>query len=200
MRPALLLLVVLTCLAPNRAAVAQSAPQQGRPYYIEYRGRGGGVLGHAYITYGRLDGRGRPAETRYAGFYPRDDYEEALMTFGPLVAAPAYVGVDKKDRVTPPNAVYRRNLTAREYAAFAVRAAADADEQAHLASGLQQLQRFRRTGRERNGARDPARVGSAEFLHQRAARAERALAVSEPRRHDSDGQASNARRRELRAA
>jgi hypothetical protein len=116
MRPALLLLAALTCLAPNRAAVAQSAPQQGRPYYIEYRGRTGGVLGHAYITYGRLDGRGRPAETRYAGFYPRDDYEEALMTFGPLVAAPAYIGVDKKDRVTPPSAVYRRNLTAREYA------------------------------------------------------------------------------------
>ena len=116
MRSALLFLAVLTCLVPAGAAAAQSAPQQGRPYYIEYRGRTGGVLGHAYITYGRLDGRGRPAETRYAGFYPRDEYEEALMTFGPLVAAPAYVGVDKKDRVTPPSAVYRRNLTAREYA------------------------------------------------------------------------------------
>jgi len=48
-----------------------------------------GLLLPAYRAYEALRavrGRGRPAETRYAGFYPRDEYEEALMTFGPLVA------------------------------------------------------------------------------------------------------------------
>lgn len=50
MRSALLLPAALTCLVP---AVAQPAPQQGRPYDIEDRGRTGGVPGHASITYGR---------------------------------------------------------------------------------------------------------------------------------------------------
>jgi hypothetical protein len=90
------------------------------PYYVEFRARTGGVLGHAYIVYGRLDGRGRAAETRYAGLYPNDEYDEALLTFGPLVIVPAHIGDDEKDHNTRPSARYRRSLTPEQFARLQV--------------------------------------------------------------------------------
>ena len=122
MRPAPLLIAGLTCIALTGSAVAQDA---GRPlraaqaraqYFVEFRARSGGMLGHTFIVYGRMDGRGRALDARYAGLYPHERYEQALMTFGPLVTATAYVGTDKADRTKPIIATYRRRLNAEEFA------------------------------------------------------------------------------------
>jgi len=111
---AALAIAALSLVALTAAADAQE--RQRGPYYIEYRARTGGVLGHAYITYGRLDGAGRPLDQHYAGLYPDDEYEDALMTLGPLISAPAHIRSERKDWVTPPSAVYRRTLDAQQYA------------------------------------------------------------------------------------
>jgi hypothetical protein len=109
MRAVLLLIAALSVVALPVKAGAQ-------PYYIEFRARTGGILGHAYMTYGRADSRGRPIDQHYAGLYPDDNYEDALMSFGPLVVAPAFIGSEAKDQATPPSVVYRRPLNAQEYA------------------------------------------------------------------------------------
>ncbi len=114
MRAALLLIAALGVVASAANASAHDGPRH--PYYIEFRARTGGILGHAYMTYGRLDSRGQPIDRHYAGLYPDDNYEDALMSFGPLVVAPAFIGSEAKDQATPPSAVYRRPLNAQEYA------------------------------------------------------------------------------------
>ena len=115
MRPASLLFAVLTGLALAAPAAAQDAARRG-PYFVEFRARAGGVLGHTFIIYGRVDGRGRELERRYAGLYPRETWEPALMSLGPLVVAPAYIGSDPKDRELPPTVTYRVSLSAGEFA------------------------------------------------------------------------------------
>jgi hypothetical protein len=114
MRAALLLIAALSVVALPAKAGAE--PVARKPYYIEFRARTGGILGHAYMTYGRLDSHGRPIDRRYAGLYPDDNYEDALMSFGPLVVAPAFIGSEAKDQATPPSVVYRRPLNAQEFA------------------------------------------------------------------------------------
>jgi hypothetical protein len=113
MRPAPLLIALLAGVALPASAVAE--PVRG-PYFVEFRARDGGVMGHTYVMYGRLDQSGRVRDAQYAGLYPDGAWEQRLMTLGPLVVAPAYVGVDRKDRAMPPTASYRVGLNADEYA------------------------------------------------------------------------------------
>jgi hypothetical protein len=65
MRAALLLIAALSVVALPANAGAQdvlrrevAAPSR-HPYYIEFRARTGGTLGHAPRPHGRSDGRGR---------------------------------------------------------------------------------------------------------------------------------------------
>jgi hypothetical protein len=122
MRAARLAIAAFSLLVLTAHAGAQDAPRHGLSapagdsYYVEFRARTGGILGHAYITYGRLDRSGRPIDRRFAGLYPDDEYEDVLMTFGPLIFAPAHIRAEKKDWATAPSAVYRRTLSAAQYA------------------------------------------------------------------------------------
>jgi hypothetical protein len=120
MRPASLLFAVLAGLALTAPAAAQDSARRAPPargaYFVEFRARTGGMLGHTFIVYGRVDGSGRERELHYAGLYPADAWERALMTLGPLVTAPAYVGVENKDRHLAPIASYRVSLNANEFA------------------------------------------------------------------------------------
>jgi hypothetical protein len=95
-------------------AVAEEWGATGRPYFVDFRGRAGYFFGHTFIVYGRLDAEGRAREVRYAGIYPTDD--ELGLIVGMVVPVPASVrGVDG-DIKEPATNVYRRRLTASQYA------------------------------------------------------------------------------------
>lgn len=121
MRPAQLLIAGFIGLALTTSAFAQNAPRR-RPadpagqggYFIDFRARSGGLLGHTFIVYGRMDARGRVVQERHAGLYPNDEYHESLW---PAVwPVPAYVNFKKEDPRLTSTAEYRRRLSASEYA------------------------------------------------------------------------------------
>jgi hypothetical protein len=120
MRSAPLLIAGLVCLSLSAAAVtAQDAPRRGRAdpagrYFVDFRARAGGILGHTFIVYGRTDGRGRVLEQHYAGLYPDDAYDTSPLLSVALV--PGYVTLKREDPSKPVTATYRRRLNAAEYA------------------------------------------------------------------------------------
>jgi hypothetical protein len=119
-RAAPLIIVGFACLALTAAAVAQDAsrrrvePQWRGPYFVEFRARGGGVLGHTYVLYGRIDQRGRAIDVTHAGLNPRDDYNDKPILAVALV--PGSVTYKAEDPKKPTTAVYRRRLNAGQYA------------------------------------------------------------------------------------
>ena len=124
MRPAPLLMAglfaVLVLLALTAAAGAQGAHHRAArgpvelPYFMDFRARDGGVLGHTFVVYGRIDGRGRAREAGSAGLYPDDKYSESFLPV--FIPVPAYVNIKKEDPSLAVGAVYRRRLSARQYA------------------------------------------------------------------------------------
>lgn len=109
---------VATAADRSRGAYARAASSQwqaeARPYFVDFRSRAGYVFGHTFIVYGRLDAAGRAHGVRYAGIYPRDD-ELGLMV-GMAIPVPASVRGVKGDYEEPVTNVYRRRLTAAQYA------------------------------------------------------------------------------------
>jgi hypothetical protein len=91
---------------------AAAGPRTG--YFIEFRSRPDYLFGHTYIVYGRLDGRGRPAEIRYAGRYPLDG--ERGLVIGSFIPVPASVHAVKDDYRRQPTNVYRRRLSPQQFA------------------------------------------------------------------------------------
>lgn len=95
-------------------AAAKQWRATGRPYFVDFRSRAGYFFGHTFIVYGHLDAEGRARDARYAGIYPRDD--ELGLIVGMVIPVPASVrGVDG-DIKEPATNVYRRRLTAAQYA------------------------------------------------------------------------------------
>jgi hypothetical protein len=109
---ALLLSAMLIC--GKASAEPASIPQQrgaGERYFIEFRARPSTFVGHTYVVYGRTDAAGRILDQHYAGLIPdRRDWR------GLFVPIPASVRGYKDDASLKPDAVYRRELSAAEYA------------------------------------------------------------------------------------
>lgn len=121
MRTAPLLVIGFTCFVLTAGAAAQDAVRRGRhesssrnQYFIDFRARGGGILGHTYIVYGRLDARGRAVEINHAGLNPDDAYGNSPILAVALV--PGQISLKREDPKKPTVAVYRRRLTATQYA------------------------------------------------------------------------------------
>jgi hypothetical protein len=121
MRSAPLLIAGIAGLALVAVTVAaQEAPRRSRVdstgrYFLDFRARSGGVLGHTFIVYGRMDQRGRVLEQHYAGIYPDDAYDTSPLLAVALV--PGYVTPKREDDPNKPvTAIYRRRLNAAEYA------------------------------------------------------------------------------------
>jgi hypothetical protein len=110
MRPAPLLFALCIALASSSVR----AQDGGRiDHFIDFRARPGALWGHTFILYGRLGG-GRPVELHRAGLYP-DGGRQGLIV-GTFVPVPARVRAVPGDFSETPSAIYRRPLTAAQYA------------------------------------------------------------------------------------
>ena len=106
------LFVALCCFA---AAVPSARAQDGRSgHFVDFRARPGALWGHTFIVYGRIDAGGRALEVARAGLYP-DDGRMGLIagTFMPVDARVQAVPDDFAER---PSVIYRRRLSAADYA------------------------------------------------------------------------------------
>lgn len=106
-------LVAATVLAGASAAAAPAA--DGR-YVVEFRARSGGLFGHTYVAYGRVDRDGRLRDPRYAGFYPSGALTDT--PFLAVLAAPSHVSLKPRDRNVRSDLVYRREISPQTYARF----------------------------------------------------------------------------------
>jgi hypothetical protein len=84
-------------------------------YAIEFRARSGGIFGHAYIAYGRVDAGGRLMRPRYAGFYPSGVLEDTPLLA--VLATPSLIKFKPRD-TRRTDMVYRRQISAPMYAAL----------------------------------------------------------------------------------
>src|SRR5262245_8546202 len=107
MRPAPLLLA-LCLIAPA------AAPDARADYFIDFRARPGAMVGHTFILYGHVDHRGRPLELHRAGLYP-DEGQPALI-IGTLLPVRGGVRAVPDDFSETPSVIYRRTLSAAQYA------------------------------------------------------------------------------------
>jgi hypothetical protein len=105
-----LLIAAVTISLLAVAVCAKADADAGQHYFIDFRARSGAPIGHTFIVYGTLDQHGRIIESHYAGFTPDRGWK-------PLIAmSHAVVTVSWEDRNVRPSAVYRRRLSASEYA------------------------------------------------------------------------------------
>ena len=114
------------------AAPADDRQPAHEQYFVDVRSRAGYVFGHTYIAYGRLGDHGQPLETRYAGIYPLDD--ERGLIFGSVMPVAASVRGLDDDRKAAPTNIYRRRISAAQYArlASAVRRVGTTEHPWHL--------------------------------------------------------------------
>ncbi len=116
MRPAPLLValsLIVPALAPARAQdVSRDTGREQR--FVDFRARPGALWGHTFILYGRVDPRGQRIELHRAGLYP-DDGQSGLI-LGSFVPVSATVRAVRDDFTEMPSAIYRRKLSAAEYA------------------------------------------------------------------------------------
>ena len=116
MRPGLLVLalcLVVSALAPARAQDAARPPGRA-DYFIDFRARSSGMIGHTYLIYGRIDSSGRMSDLHHAGFYPRGEYHESPVLAVALVSG--YITLKAENPRELPTIIYRRRLTAEQYA------------------------------------------------------------------------------------
>ena len=114
-------LLIAACLglALTGASAARTVSPHGLSadprgsYFIDFRARGGSLLGHTFVVYGRMDAHGRLLEAHYAGNYPREDHIDVWMV--PLLLVPKSITVKSADFRERPTAIYRRRLSAAEY-------------------------------------------------------------------------------------
>ena len=83
-------------------------------YVVEFRARAGGVFGHTYVAYGLTDRDGRLRRPHYAGFYPSGVLSQTALLA--IFVTPAKVGSEPWDKTKRTEMVYRRALSARDYA------------------------------------------------------------------------------------
>ena len=100
-----------TALARDPSQIyARVEPVAAGSYFIDFRARPSGYIGHTFIVYGRLDSGGRVAELHYAGLIPEHNALEGL--FVPIQAT---VRKYRDDTRFVPTTIYRRQLNALEY-------------------------------------------------------------------------------------
>jgi hypothetical protein len=97
------------------AGVAAADAQPADRYAIEFRARSGGIFGHAYIAYGRVDEKGRLLYPRYAGFYPSGALEDTPLLA--VLATPSLIKSRPRDTLRS-DMVYRREISPAMYAAL----------------------------------------------------------------------------------
>lgn len=118
MRSAPLLMAGLVCVALTAGAAAQQSTRREAPgrshYFLDFRARGGGFLGHTFIVYGRMDASGRVLEQHTAGLNPADAYNDSPILAVALV--PGHISSKPEDPRKPLTAVYRRRLNTAQYA------------------------------------------------------------------------------------
>jgi hypothetical protein len=103
-------------LAGAQGAAAATAGPGGR-YVVEFHARPGGVFGHTFVVYGRVDAGGHLRHAHDVGFYPDGVLSQTVLLA--VLAAPASVGAERSDKTYRPDIVYRREISARTYAQFA---------------------------------------------------------------------------------
>jgi hypothetical protein len=122
LRFALASLVCAASLTFSPASMAQGSSTTGvlpaatpgqAAYYIEFRAAQIGTYGHSYVAYGRLNGRGQPADAHYADLHPMGNY--AIMAIGHILPVPANTTWDPDVLKLPVSSSYRRKLSAAEY-------------------------------------------------------------------------------------
>ena len=113
MRPAPLFVALCCVAAAMLPARAQEAPGRAE-HFVDFRARPGALWGHTFIVYGRIGERGQPLELNRAGLYP-DDGRTGLIV-GSLVPVRATVQAVPDDFSETPSAIYRRRLSAADYA------------------------------------------------------------------------------------
>jgi hypothetical protein len=109
---------VLTIALWGLAAAPAPAQPRGASvagYFVDFRSRPAYLFGHSFIVYGRLDNRGKPVGTHLAGIYPIDGQAGLIMGSAvfPVRASVRAVHGDYQER---PSNIYRRRLTAAQYA------------------------------------------------------------------------------------
>jgi hypothetical protein len=107
-------LLMVAVLAPMQAASAPAsvrAERVIRPYFVEFRARPSGDIGHSLVVYGRRDARGRPASLNYASLVPRVDGH-----YGMILPIKADVRASYDDIHAQPITSYRRDLSAAQFA------------------------------------------------------------------------------------
>ena len=98
---------------PERAGVSDKRSGDDS-YFVEFRSRPGYLFGHTYLVYGRLGPHGRPVTEKYAGSYPLDGQRGLII--GSVIPVPSSVrGVEEDYKLRPSN-IYRRRLSATQYA------------------------------------------------------------------------------------
>jgi hypothetical protein len=95
-----------------RASKPAPAARSGT-HYIEFRVAQIGTYGHSYVVYGRLNGRGEPADRNYADRYPEGTYLH--MAVGHLLPVPANKKWNPDVLTLPVATSFRRNLSEAEY-------------------------------------------------------------------------------------
>lgn len=119
MRPASLFVAGVAFLALTAVTTARVAPSHSfvtasaREYFLDFRARDGGVFGHSFVYYGRVDRHGRVQEKNYAGLYPRKGWASPGLA---LLLFPGHVSTVPEDPDKDVVAVYRVWLNAAGYA------------------------------------------------------------------------------------
>jgi hypothetical protein len=109
-----LLLALVSFAAVANAGHPSPDTRDGRQsYFVDFRSRPGYLFGHTYIAYGRIDAHGGLHDMQYAGVYPLDG--QSGLIIGAVIPVPASVRAVKGD-FQPPSNVYRRRLSATEFA------------------------------------------------------------------------------------
>lgn len=108
------LALAATAATPVSAEYRRAGAAPPGVYVIDFRARPGGVFGHTYVAYGRLDARGRLVRPRYAGLYPGGPFSQTALLA--LLAVPGKITVHPIDHERTPKMIYRRRLSPMAYA------------------------------------------------------------------------------------
>jgi hypothetical protein len=98
------------------ASPARKAPSDS--FFVEFRAASIGLYGHSYVAYGRIE-RGRPTQVRYADLHPTGNY--GMMALGHMVPVPANTEWNPEVLKLPVASSYRRQITAKQFAALEAR-------------------------------------------------------------------------------
>ncbi len=101
---------VSTAAMPAAGATRPAAVER---YAVEFRARPGGVAGHSYVVFGKLDSGGKLRRPSYAGFRPNDGALGFIV--GSVVAYSGTFQPSEEDINGPVSTVYRRLVTGAQY-------------------------------------------------------------------------------------